>query len=715
MLKWLSAKFQKGRPARDPKGYISATATTSSAEQWRKEGNAFLNDNNLSEAERCYRNGIQADPADAICYSNLGFVLLQTGRPEDAERMLGHAVERNAADFDSFYLLGNLARERGDNLRAIACFRTALRNNRDFDFCRRDLCVLLAQTGQPHEARTVMDQGPAFNTDSPDYYLFKGNMHLAMAEYDSAVAFFKNANELKPRDSTILINLGAAQIGQRDVLTAVKTYREVLEFEPDNVQAHANMAAAFQLSGQLDLAVQSYRHALQVNPQYLYAQQNLLYVLSHMPNCSPAAYLTEAQRYGEKVSAAATPYTQWLCAPYESVTRPLRVGFVSGDLRMHPVGYFLENILTHIDPTKITCVAYSNTAIEDALSVRLKDIFSEWNKVTSMSDADLALQIHSDKIDILVDLAGHTANNRLSVFAWRPAPTQVSWLGYWASTGVAEIDHMMVDKASIRQGEESYYSEHLWFLPDTRLCLSPITGAATLVGEALPALHRGHITFGSFQSLNKISDATLALWSQVLARLPTARLRLQSVPLSYPDSVSDMQRRLGLARIELHRVDLVGGTSRDEYLAAYGEVDVVLDTFPFPGGTTTAEALWMGVPTVTLTGNTLVSRQGESMLCCAGLSDWTANNEQEYVQLAVDKVGDLHNLAQLRASLRATIVASPLFDGARFAKNLEVALEGMEKLRGTGQTNDRDDALLRFVAATPFPDPETHQTHVPRP
>ncbi|MBC7621523.1 MAG: tetratricopeptide repeat protein [Candidatus Saccharibacteria bacterium] len=649
------------------------------SEQWRREGNAFLNDDNLPEAERCYRNGIQAHPADAICYSNLGYVLVQMGRSEEAERTLRDAVERNPSDFDAYYLLGNLARERGDSLRAIACFRTALRNNPDFDFCRRDLCILLAQTGQPREARTIMDQGPAFDTDSADYYLFKGNMHLATGEYDPAVDCFQGARKHAPRDATILINLGAAQIGRREVLAAVETYREVLGFEPDNVTALANMAAAFQLSGQLELAVQSYRQALRVNPQHLYAQQNLLYVLSHMPNCSPSAYLEEAQNYGTKVRAMANPYTQWQCEPLSPLARPLRIGFVSGDLRMHPVGYFLESMLPHVDTARFTWIAYSTAVIEDVLSARLRDSFHQWRQIASVPDADLAQQIHSDQIDVLVDLAGHTANNRLSVFAWRPAPVQVAWLGYWASTGVAEVDYLVVDNLSVRQDEATSYSEQLWRLPDTRLCLTPPTTEALSNVTPLPALHNGYVTFASFQALSKISDATLEVWSKVLAGLPTSRLRLQSIPLSYPESLADMQRRLELAHIELHRVDLVGGTSREGYLAAYGEVDVILDTFPFPGGTTTAEALWMGVPTVSLAGNTLLSRQGESMLRCAGLPDWVAGSTQEYVQLAISKVEDLHHLALLRASLRVSVLESPLFDGARFAKNFETALEGMVK------------------------------------
>lgn len=681
MLKWLCSKFQTARPDQDQAAACAATVTSASAAHWRKEGNVFLGNSNWLEAERCYRNGILADPADAACYANLGYVLLQTGRAEEAQRMLSHAVDHNPADFDAHFLLGNLARERGDSQHAIACFESALRNKPDFDFCRRDLCLLLAQAGRPQEACTLMEQGATFDTDSADYYLFKGNLHFAMAQYETAVDLFKKAKVLKPGDPATLINLGAAQIGQLDVLTAIDTYREVLELDPNSVQAHANMAAALQLSGQLDLAVLSYREALRVDPNYLQAHQNLLYVLSQLADCSPAAYLEEARLYGTKVGHLATPYTQWGCIPRLAVTRPLRVGFVSGDLRMHPVGYFLANILTHMDPSKITCIAYSTNTTEDALSMRLKASFAHWNQVANLTDASLAHRIHSDKVDILVDLAGHTANNRLSLFAWRPAPVQVSWLGYWASTGVAAVDHILVDKASVPPNKDTHFSETPWYLPDTRLCLSPPTAATARVSGFLPALRNGHVTFGSFQALSKVNDTTLALWSRVLAQLPTARLRLQSVPLGYPACVADTKRRLSLAQIDIDRVDLHGGVSRDAYLDAYAEVDVILDTFPFPGGTTTAEALWMGVPTVTLSGNTLLGRQGQSLLVCAGLADWVAHTEQEYVQLAVEKVGDLSQLAKLRAGLRTTVSTSPLFDAATFARNLEAAFEEMDNLK----------------------------------
>jgi protein O-GlcNAc transferase len=685
MLKWIATKLETRRANLQSRlGSASQphVASSVSSQEWRKRGNAYLNSGNLEEAANCYRRGLESDAGDSICYSNLGYVLRELGQSAESQEMLLKAVDLNPADFDAHYLLGSLARERGEWLEAIARYREALKVNPEFDVCRRDLCISLAHTGQIREARAALEQGPAFAPDSADFYYFRGNLRLAADEYDHALADFSEAAKLQPRDASILINLGVAQLKRREVFPALETYRSILAFEPDNVQAHANMAIAYQQSSQLDLAIQSYRHALELNPEFLNAHQNLLFALTYVPGLAPAEYLAEARRYGERVAARAKPYAQWLCTPPAAQARPLRVGFVSGDLRRHPVGMFLENILAEVDPAKLELVAYSSTVSEDVLTERLKSRFSEWYPVAALPDEAIAKKIHADKIDVLVDLAGHTGLNRLSVFAWKAAPVQVSWLGYWASTGLAEIDYILVDPVSVPDTDAQFFSEKLWHVPDTRLCLSPPATNRPVEVTGLPALSKGFVTFGSYQILNKISDRTLALWSQVLARLPSARLRVQSLPLAFPDAVSNMQKRLTAAGIDIARVDLRGGALYEDYLDSYGEVDFVLDTFPFPGGTTTAEALWMGVPTLTLTGNSLLARQGESMMRSVGLGDWVAGSEQEYVEIALARAHDLDALAELRASLRARALASPLFDAVRFARNLENAFAAMVHAKG---------------------------------
>ena len=685
MLKWLATRFERGR-SRLQSHFEKSLMVDAGGEHpmtssdWRKRGNQFLDRNLLNDAQVCYRRGIQVDPSDAACYASLGFVLGELGLSSESQEALLKAIELNANDYDSHYMLGNLASKREETTSAIEHYQSALRIHQDFEVCRRDLCIALAKVGRTQEARKTLSEGSAFSPNSPQLHFFSGNLHLAEGEVVAAVADFQIAASLRVQDAAILLNLGVAQFRLRDVYASLATCLRIIEFDPDNVQAHANLAAAYQMMGKLDLAIPSYRRALDINPKYLNAHQNLLYALTFYPACKPDEYLEEAKRYGAKVRALAKRFSNWQNPPYLLESRPLRVGFVSGDLRSHPVGNFLEGVLAHIDPAKLSLVAYSNSAREDELSVRIKPLFAQWTVVTSLADHLLAEKIHADKIDVLIDLAGHTENSRLSVFAWKPAPVQVAWLGYWASTGLLDLDYILVDEVSVPPDEQPFFSEKLWYLPQTRLCLTPPNDSAGSALTEPPALRNGFVTYGSYQSLTKMGDGSLSAWSRVLAEEPTARLRLQNWEFRFPEAVEDMRQRLLAAHIDVLRVDMHGGADRDAYFGSYAEVDLVLDTFPFPGGTTTAEAVWMGVPTVTLAGASLVARQGVSMLHCVGLQDFIANSEAEYVALAVQHARQLDRLAQVRAELRSKAQVSPLFNAALFARNLErVLIEMMEK------------------------------------
>ena len=692
MLRWLATRFERGRSLLQSHfekslavGDGGEHSMTSS--DWRERGNQFLDRNLLNDAQVCYRRGIQIDPSDAASYASLGFVLGELGRASESQEVLVKAIALNANDFDSHYMLGNLASKRAELTIAIEHYQSALSIHEDFVVCRRDLCIALARVGRTQEARKMLNEGNAFPPNSPQLHFFSGNLHLAEGEVAAAISAFQTASSLNGQDASILLNLGVAQFRQRDIYASMATYLRIIEFDPDNVQAHANIAAVYQMMGKLDLAVPSYRRALDINPNYLNAHQNLLYALTYYPACKPDEYLEAAKRYGEKVRAFAKRFSHWQSLPYRAQTRPLRVGFVSGDLRSHPVGNFLEGVLAHIDPAKLSLVAYSNSVKEDELSVRIKPLFTEWTIVTTMADNLLAEKIHADKIDILIDLAGYTENSRLSVFAWKPAPVQVAWLGYWASTGLLEMDYILVDEVSVPPIGQQFFSEKLWHLPHTRLCLTPPNESAASALTELPALRNGYITYCSYQTLTKMSDASLSAWSKVLAEVPTARLRLQNWELSYPEALEDIRRRLSAVKIDLHRVDIHGGSSRDAYFGSYAEVDLVLDTFPFPGGTTTAEAIWMGVPTVTLAGASLVARQGVSMLHCVGLQDFVADSEAEYVEFAVQHARQLDRLTLVRATLRSRAHESPLFNAERFSRNLECALIEMMARHET-DTND---------------------------
>lgn len=647
------------------------------APNWRKLGNEALDAGDLVDAERCYNNALQLAPDDATALVNLAFVKSELRSYDESKSLLEQAVLLDSSNMDAWYMLGGLL-ERAENLPlAKAALLKAIELQPDFELAYRDLSRVLFHSGELTLAKKIIQRGIELNPLSPDFHFYLGNIHLQCGQFQEAQASFRRTVQLEPKNPEPLINVGLALHNQGDVYAAIDAFNSALELAPNDAIALRNMGGALQVSGDLRHAIECYRKALEVAPNDTAAHQNLLYALSFDQECLPDKYLQAVRRFGNESSARAMPFSHWGWTAMPSNRRPLRIGFVSGDLRNHPVGNFLEGVLANIDPAKLTLAAYSTWLKDDDLTARIKAFFAEWNLVASLTDQQLASKIHNDKIDILVDLAGHTAHNRLPVFAWRPAPIQVAWLGYWASTGVSEIDYILVDAVSVPESGRQFFSERPWYLPDTRFCFTPPVAAQPIATSDLPALRKGYVTFGSFQSLGKMNDAVLAVWSRVLAALPDARLRLQNWQLGYPAAQKEMLRRLTGMGIGLNRIEIHGGVSRDRYLWAYSEVDIILDTFPFPGGTTTLEALWMGVPTVTLTGITLLARQGESLLVCAGLGDWVALSEREYLALTVTHAQDLVALSVLRANLPARMRISPLFDAARFAQKFEAAMMGM--------------------------------------
>jgi predicted O-linked N-acetylglucosamine transferase (SPINDLY family) len=303
---------------------------------------------------------------------------------------------------------------------------------------------------------------------------------------------------------------------------------------------------------------------------------------------------------------------------------------------------------------------------------RLSNYFIDWKPLVDLCDAAAAQLIHNDDIHILLDLSGYTGHNRLPVFAWKPAPIQVSWLGYWATTGVAEMDVILVDKVGVPEQNHWHFTEKVHYLPDTRLCFTAPPFA--ILFSKLPVLSKGYITFGCFQNLSKVTDAVLTAWQKILQQLPTARLRFQGKQFRDAMFTEQFIARLERFGITAQRVSTHSISSREDYLRAYHAVDFVLDTFPFTGGTTTCEALWMGVPTLTLAGETLLARQGASLLSAAGLPNWIVASESEYIKQAVVFANNLDYLASLRSRLREQVLASALFDGERFARNFENTL-----------------------------------------
>lgn len=488
---------------------------------------------------------------------------------------------------------------------------------------------------------------------------------------------YQIALKLNPKNRDALNNLGILwlQVGELDL--AAETFRELLTSAPDDIEALNNLGLALSSTGALDEAETVYRRVLAIHPEHTKSHSNLLFIHNYLSDKSASKLLEEASKYGKRVSQSATPPC------FKNSPEPdrcLRVGIVSADLHQHPVGYFAENVLKHLSSQsegRIQLFAYSNHWLVDSITESIKACCHGWKMVSPMNDERLAQCIRDDRIDILIDLSGHTADNRLPVFARKPAPVQATWLGYFATTGVKEIDYLIADPWTLPESEELNFTETIWRLPETRLCFTP---PREIIDVApLPALSTGKITFGCFNNLTKINDEVIELWSRIIAAIPNSQLFLKSRQFSEPSVREKIIERFEQHAISPDRLILEAYSPRSSYLASYHQVDIALDPFPYPGGTTTVEALWMGVPVLTLSGKSFLARQGVGLLMNAGLSDWVASDHADYLSRAIAYAKNLNHLAALRAGLRQQVLGSPIFDAPRFAHYLEEALRGMWK------------------------------------
>jgi len=603
-------------------------------------GNVLQALGKLGGAAACFRRTLELKPDLAEAHSNLGKVLLGLEQPHDAITSFRRALELNPDSTDTLNNFGNALLSIGQLNDAAASYRRALELDPDFVSAHNNLGIVIADLGQLNDAVTSYRRALELDPDFVASHNNLGNTLQALGQLDSAVA----------------------------------TFRRALELKPDFIDVHNNLGNVLKDLGRLDEALACYRQALEIKPDFTDAHNNLLFTLNYTNGLAPSYYLEQALKYGgviaEKVGAR---FSAWHCA---TSPKRLRVGLVSGDLRIHSVGYFLEGLLSHLDPARIELIAYPTNHTEDSLTARLRPYFSAWKPLAGMSDADAARLIHTDGVHILLDLSGHTAHNRLPVFAWKPAPVQVTWLGLPNTTGVSEMDYVLGDLQAIPPEHEHHFSETVWRLPDSYLSFSPPAYPVN-VGP-LPALSTGYVTFGSFNNLSKMNDAVVRLWARILQSVPNSRLYLKTAQLKDAGVIERTQQRFAAYGITPERLLLRGSLgSIADHLSEYNNIDIALDTFPYPGVTTSVEALWMGVPVLSLLGESFLSLSAKSIAHHTGLADWVAVDEDDYVAKAMAHTNDLERLAALRAGLRQQVLASPIFDAPRFARNFEDALWGM--------------------------------------
>ncbi|GAB6094287.1 hypothetical protein JCM14469_05390 [Desulfatiferula olefinivorans] len=604
----------------------------------------------------------------------------------------------------------------------------------------------LHRRGRTDEAdrlyRMILGRQP----NHPDALHLAGLIALEREQFDTALSLITRAIRVYPKAAPYYNNLGTVLLkkGQRD--EAVTAYRKALEIDPDYPEAHNNLGtllkdkidltgaircfetavrlntgfsvAYYNLGtvlcdqGRIPAAVAAYQKALAINPDFFEAHSNLLYTLHFTDTYTPQDIWREHQSWARRVEeqggrgGAVEPSDP-------DPDRKLNIGYLSPDFCTHSVAFFIEEVLSHHDRNKVTVFCYSNTPAADDYTQRFRELADHFRDIKTLSDADAAELIRKDRIDILVDLAGHTRNNRLLVCARRPAPIQVTWLGYPDTTGLSAMDYRLTDAVADPVGEaDQRHSETLIRLPQGFLCYRPAGEFYPVSG--LPMAHAGGVTFGSFNNNSKIAPKVIATWAAILKRVPGSRLKLKA------RSLGDFETRKAVLEgfedhgIPSERIWFEGyRVTLKEHFLLYGSVDIALDTFPYNGTTTTCEALWMGVPVIALAGDHHVSRVGQSILTHVGLTELIADSSEDYIERAVALARDPERLGALRSSLRGRMIDSPLLDANGFTAELEGAFRAMWRRRIDGhKVQDETEPVLAPVYDINLQALRKHHPHI---
>jgi predicted O-linked N-acetylglucosamine transferase (SPINDLY family) len=591
---------------------------------------------------------------------------LEIGHHDEALAFADRLIAAQSADADAYILRGQALRELGRFAEALGAFSHAGTLRPPDAALHFNLGLLHHRAGRTKESEASYRASLALRPDDAGAWNNLGLLYDDAGQPEAAREAFTTSIALAPTVSATYNNLGAVLAGQGCYAGAAAAHAKALEIDPRNIAARINLGVAQLEQGAVDDARRAFDVALAQGPLNRHAADNRLYLDIYVET-DPAKVCAHHRAWGHELHPAVP------AAPHVA-QKPLKLGYVSPDFRRHSVSFFIEELFRHHDPRVVEVHAFSDVAQPDAVTARFRDLVPHWRDTAGWEDERLRAAIRDAGIDVLVDLSGHTNGNRLSLFAKRAAPVQVSALGYPATTGVAAMDYRLCDAVTDPPGSEAYTTEQLMRLHALH-CFTPPGDAPPV--SSLPAKARGHITFGSFNKLAKISEHTVRLWASVLKSVPGARLLLKTKPLVEEQTRAALCRRFAAHGVDAARLDLRGWQPGDAaHLGAYGEVDIALDTFPYNGTTTTCEALWMGVPVVSLAGRGHAARVGASLLTSAGLRAWCASSEDEFREIAAAAAQDA-TLADLRAGLRDQVRGSRLCDGLTYARDVESAYRAM--------------------------------------
>jgi predicted O-linked N-acetylglucosamine transferase (SPINDLY family) len=635
----------------------------------------FKRADRLEEAEAAYRQVIALKPGLADAHNNLGNILRQRGDIDAAMACYDRALELDPDYSEAHHNVGNALANRGDLTGALAAYERAVRTKPSHANAWEHLAHLALELGEPKRAAEAARTALSMMPEDAKLYGVLSKAYKILQRRDEALAAMARATELAPDDAAIFNDYGLVLEFAHRFEDALDAYRHAIACDPQMARAHLNLGNTRKYFRELDESLAHYREALRIDPDYHTAHTNILMTLHYMPAADKRTIFEEHKawdaRFGAPLAPAGSAYPN-----DPDPDRRLRIGFVSGSFMQHPAMALSIAGLETLDPAQVELIAYNNNAKSDRLTERVRAVMARWVSIIGLSDEVAAQRIREDRVDILVDLSGHASDNRLQTIARRPAPIQVKWVGgLFNTSGLSAMDYLISDSVETPPGEDEWYTEKIIRLPDGYIVYDP-PDYAPAVGP-LPALDAGSVTFGCFNNIIKVNPEIIALWARILKAVPDSRIILKSTSLREPRVKRGVLDDFANCGIAADRVELQGKSPHDELLATYNQIDIGLDPYPYSGGLTTCEAMWMGVPVVTRPGPTFAGRHSATHLSNAGLADWVVDSEDAYVEKAAWWASHLEELAALRARLRAQVAVSPLCDGPRFARNLEAAFRRM--------------------------------------
>ena len=592
-------------------------------------------------AETLWRAVLAVEHTHGEALTGLGEALSARGAWSEAACVLQAAVAVNPGQASAWEALAGWALAQGDNIEALAFADRAL--------------ILDPDYGPAHERRAA-----AF---------------ARRFQWQEAEAAITRAQERMPGHPRVVATFASIHLTLRQVDRAAALVHEALPWAPWCAELHLVLGGMAAMDGRLDEAASAFTRVLGVYPGHTAALRNLLNLGRYASALDMAYMATIARRWGESLPVSTLSPASPSVLP-ASPHAPLRIGYLICDASEHPVSRFLLPVLERHDRSAVDTVLYVNSDVRDGFTPHIEAVAGTWRPIVSLSDAALHQQIRADGIDIAIDLQGHTGGNRLAALAGHPAPVQASWLGYSGTTGLPAVDYLIMDSYLCPSGSERFFHETLIRLPGAFLCAAPPLNWEVPLTPP-PSITAGHVTFGCFQRVQKISLPLARIWARVLAAVPGSRLLLKSFDLANSRVRDTLHARLSEAGIAIDRVTLEEGSLPQDYYNRYAAVDIVLDTQPFAGGATTIDALWMGIPVVALPGDRPLGRQGVSLLTAAGRPEWIAADAERYVALARDLACDVAGRVSIRRTLRTELSVSPLFNATAFTRGFEAACRRM--------------------------------------